>query len=605
MEIRPGRSAGPYFATEKSMKINRISIIIAFSFFAISCSRYNIRENADSDVFGPIEDMHISEEISYADHSTSLRAGSPFDALIKDAFSNNKHYINVLNIGDDALCAWVHLIRMARKSINIQTFIWGNDTTERFLAYELLEAAKRGVKVNIIIDALGNKKAPKNEAISTTASPNLRVKYYNPVAKRVKYSKLQLAGSLIANFKKLNQRMHNKVFIVDDRIAITGGRNYQADYFDRGRDRNFKDRCCMVVGPVVKEMTDSFMDYWAFKWSVSGYDMLDIKNESKDGAGNPFNTKESFELDNILDGVDKRASDYPYIKNMFTEKAYFVDSVKFIADGPGKAENFMAFKGSSVAKELSQFISHAQKSIIIQTPYLILPKKGEKVFKELRRSNPDIDIRVSTNSLSATDHFIAYALSYQNKKRYLKKLKWRIFELKHKPVDAGLITLPVNPAERAKDYYICIHAKTYVVDNEKVFIGSFNVDPRSIDLNTEAGLLIYDKKTAQDVANDILRDMAPQNSWTIGRRKKIPVITHFTGALEDILKLIPIVDIWPFSYSISFELIEGKEELPFYHRDFYKHYKAVGLFPDVAGTQKEIKTRLFKALFGKVTEPLI
>lgn len=587
------------------MKINKISIIIAFSFFATSCSHYNIRGNINSSLFDPIEDMHISEEINYADPSTSLVAGSPFDALIKDAFSKNKHYINVLNVGGDALLAWIHLIRMARKSINIQTFIWGNDTTERFLAYELLEAAKRGVKVNIIIDDLGNKKGPKNEAILTTVSPNLRVKYYNPIAKRVKYSKLRLVGSLITDFKKLNQRMHNKVFIVDDRVAITGGRNYQEEYFDRGRRRNFKDRSCLIIGPVVKKMTDSFMDYWAFKWSVSSYDRIGIKNESKDDAENHFNTEESFKLGNIFDEVDKRASDYPYIKNMFTEKAYLVDSVRFIADGPGKTESSKVFKSSSVAKELSEFISDAQKSIIIQTPYLILPKKGEKVFKKLRRRNPDIDIRVSTNSLSATDHFIAYALSYQNKKKYLKKLRWRIFELKHKPADVDLFTPPINLAERTKDYYTCLHAKTYVVDNEKVFIGSFNVDPRSIDLNTETGLLIYDKKVAQDVANDILRDMAPQNSWTIGKHKKLPVIAHFSEVLEDILKIVPIVDIWPYSYSTSFELIEGKEELPFYHQDFYKHYKPVGPFPDVAGTQKEIKTRLFKALFGKVSEPLI
>ena len=579
------------------MKINRISIIIAFSFFSLSCSHYNIRGNANSDIFGPIEDMHISEEIRYAD--------SPFEELIKDAFENNKHYVNVLNVGDEALLIRIHLIRMARKSINIQTFIWGNDATARILDYELLQAVSRGVKVNIIVDALANKTDPKNETILTRTGPGLKVKYYNPVAKRVKYSKIQLLANLITDFRKLNQRMHNKLFIVDDRVAITSGRNYRADYFDRGRHRNFQDRGCLVIGPVVKKMTDSFMDYWAFKWSISNYDIIDIKNKIKNGVEKRFNTKESFKLGNLFDEVDRQASDYLHIKNAFTEKAYLVDSIKFIADGPGKGKNSRAFKSSSVAEELLEFISDAKKEIIIQTPYLILPQKGDKVFKQLRRKNPDIDIQVSTNSLSTTDNFMAYALSYRNKKKYLKKLRWRIFEFKHNPVDADLIVTPINPTERAKDYYVCIHAKTYIVDNKKLFIGSFNIDPRSTNLNTEAGLLIYDKKVAQDVANTILRDMAPQNSWTIGKRKKIPVVVHFSGVLEDILKVIPVVDIWPFTYSTSFELIEGKEELPFYHEDFYKHYNAVGLFPDVAGTQKSIKTRLFKAFFGKVTEPLI
>lgn len=565
--------------------------------FAIFCSYYSTRVNADSNSFDLVENMHLSEEINYP--------ASPFDQLIKDAFKNNKHYVNVLNIGDNALLARIHFIRMAQKSINIQTFILDDNASARFITHELVKAAKRGVKVNIIIDALGNKKDLKSRAALAAASTNLRVKYYNPIAKKVKHSKLQLIGSLIMNFKKLNRRMHNKVFIVDDRIAITGGRNYQDDYFDRGTKRNFKDRDCLVIGPVVKKMTDSFMDYWAFKWAVSNYDMIDIRNEIKKGIKSRFDTEESFAVEDMFDELDKRASDYAYIKNVFTEKAYLIDSIEFIADGPGKADNSKVFKSSSVAKELSEFISSAQKSIIIQTPYLILPKKGRKVFEKLRRKNPDIDIRVSSNSLSAADHFIAYAVSYQNKKKYLKKLRWRIFELKRDPVDANLIVPPINPAERAKDYYTSIHAKTYIVDNEKLFIGSFNIDPRSINLNTEAGLLIYDKKLAQDVANDILRDMAPQNSWTIGKAEEMPIVAHFSGVIEDILKVIPIIDIWPYSYSTSFELIDDKEELPFYHEDFYKHYNAVGDFPDVAGTRKSIQTRLFKAFFGKVAEPFI
>jgi len=568
------------------MKINKPGIIIVFSFFVISCSYFNARGNADSDPFGLIENMHISQELDYAN--------SPFGDLVKEAFRDNKHYINVLNIGDDALLAIVHLIRTAQKSINIQTFIWGNDESARFIAYELLQASKRGVKVNIIIDDFGDKKDPATEAI-LAASPNLRVRYYNPIAAGVKYSKLRLIGNLITGFKKLNQRMHNKVFIVDDRIAITGGRNYQNAYFDRDRSRNFKDRECLVVGPVVKKMTDSFMDYWAFKRSVAHSDMIDKRKEIKEGL----------ELGNIFDELDKQASDYAHIENVLTKKSYPVDSIEFIADGPGKTKNSYAFKSSSVAEELSVFISDAQESIIIQTPYLVLPKKGVKVFKELRRKNPDVDIRVSSNSLAATDHFIAYALSYQNKKTYLKKLRWRIFEFKHDPVDANLIVPPVNLLERAKDYFACIHAKTYVVDNKKVFIGSFNIDPRSINLNTEAGLIIYDEKVARDVAGDILRDMAPGNSWTIGRHKKLPPLAYFSDVLGNVLRLIPIVDVWPYTYSTGFELIEGKEELPFYHEDFYGHYRDVGLFPDVEGTQKSIKTRLFRAVFGKTTEPLI
>jgi phosphatidylserine/phosphatidylglycerophosphate/cardiolipin synthase-like enzyme len=577
--------------------MKRIGIVIVFSFLALSCSHSQVREGGGSDLFGPMEDMHILEDLSYPE--------SPFDALIKDAFKNNRNYINVLNLGDDALVSRIHLVRMAKKSINIQTFIWGDDSTAEFLAYELIKAAKRGVKVNIIIDGVVHNNIPKNETILGTVNPNIRVKYYNPIAKRVAYSRIQLLGRLFTSFKKLNQRMHNKLFIVDDRIGITGGRNYRPDYFDRGKHRNFQDRGCMVIGPLVREMTDSFMDYWAFKWSVVNYDLLDIKDKIENGPAEPVETEKIFELEDVFFGLDKQASDYEYIKNTFVEKAYLVDFMEYISDGPGKKNNSRAFRSSSVAEDLSEFISGAKESLIMQTPYLVLPRKAERVFKKLKRRNPDIDIRVSTNSLSTTDNFIAYALSYQNKKKYLKKLKWRIFEFKHDPVDADLIVRPINPQERADDYIICIHGKSYVVDKEKVYIGSFNIDPRSIDLNTESGLLIYDKKVAQDVADDILRAMAPQNSWAIGKAKRIPVVGQLNAVVEDTAKKMPVLDIWPNTYATSFGLIEGKEELPFYHEDFYKHYKSVGLFPDVKGTQKGIKTRLFKALFGKMTEPLI
>ncbi len=556
------------------------------SFFTLSCSHYNLRKNAASELFGPIEDMHIREELQYPN--------SPFNDLVQDAFKNNRHYINLLNIGDEALLIRIHLIRMARRSINIQTFIWGNDNTEKYVTRELLKAANRGVKVNIIVDALASDTAPQNDSILATADPNIRIKYYNPVLKKVKYSAL-LLGDLIADFRRLNQRMHNKLFIVDDRIAITGGRNHRAYYFDRGRRKNLQDRGCLAIGPVVRKMTDSFMDYWAFKWSVANYDMLEIKQGQQAAE---------FELGN-LERLDREASDYAHIKKTFTDRAYLVDAVGFVADGPGKAEHSRAFQSCSVAEELSKFLSDARESLLIQTPYLILPKRGMKVFQKLRRNHPDIDIRISSNSLSTTDNFMAYAVSCQNKKKYLKKLKWRIFEFKRHPADADLIIRPINVEERIKDYFPCIHAKTYVVDNKKVFIGSFNIDPRSTNLNTEAGLFIYDSKVAEDVTQVILRDMAPQNSWTIAKRKKIPVVAHFSGLIEDVLKIVPIIDVWPYTYSTSFGLIAGKEELPFYHSDFYKHYRAVGLFPDVAGTQKSINPRLFKALFGKVTEPLI
>jgi phosphatidylserine/phosphatidylglycerophosphate/cardiolipin synthase-like enzyme len=541
--------------------------------------------------------MHIDEAIDYP--------GSVFNKLIKDAFADDKHYINILNIGSKALLARVHLIRMAKKSINIQIFIWSNDDSGKFLAYELTKAARRGVEVNVLIDAMGNKKDPYKGAVLAKEFPNINIKYYNPVGKVVKPSALQLVQSAIKDFKKLNQRMHNKIFIVDDKIAITGGRNHQDDYFDRGKKRNFKDRECLIIGPIVKKMTDSFMDYWAFKGSVSNEDMLDVKNKMKKDIDQTVPIKEFFNFGETFDELNSQLNDSLFMEEQFIEKTSEVKKIEFFADGPGKSKYSRQFKGPTVTQAIMELVSRAQSSIIMQTPYLVLPKLQTRAFARLRRKKPDLDIRVSGNSLAAADHLSAYAVSYQNKKKILKKLKWRIFEFKLKPKDLDLIVPPINLQDRADSYFTVIHAKSYIVDEKEVFIGSFNIDPRSINLNTEAGVIIYDEKIAKDVAQDILQDMAPQNSWTIGKRLNVPLVSYFSGILEDIINIVPFLDIWPFSYSASFQLKPGMSEVPFYHNDFYNNYRSVGPFPDVQGPTKAIETMLFKAFFGKLIEPAI
>ena len=141
-------------------------------------------------------------------------------------------------------------------------------------------------------------------------------------------------------------------------------------------------------------------------------------------------------------------------------------------------------------------MNQAQHSIVMQTPYLVVGKKKTRYFKKLAKEKPDLEIFVSSNSLAAADHVHAYAFSFKNKKKYLKKFRWQIFEFKPVPGDIDKIISPVAKNIRGDDFRVCIHSKTYVVDQEKVMVGSFNLDPRSANLNTEVGLIIYDHKVA-------------------------------------------------------------------------------------------------------------
>jgi len=209
----------------------------------------------------------------------------------------------------------------------------------------------------------------------------------------------------------------------------------------------------------------------------------------------------------------------------------------------------------------------------------------------------------------------------------VRDLRFRIFELKPVPddivqmmpryalasdnggrtddeaVDSLFQEKDMNTME-SRERHLCVHGKSFVVDDHIAWIGSFNLDPRSVHLNTEVGLIIWDKEVARAIKDNILRDMAPQNSWTIGKRKEVPLISSFSGVLGDILQHVPVVDVWPFRYTASFKLKEGKEIVPFHNDSFYENYMSVGSFPDVRFSLREIEIRLLKAFTG-VVMPII
>lgn len=517
---------------------------------------------------------------------------------------SSPHYLSILNNGDDALLVRINLIRKAQKSILIQTFIWGSDETSRFVAYELVQAAKRGVKVKILLDYLKSSIDFKLITFLTTAHPNIEIKLYNPISQNIVPSKLAMIKKALLNFRSINQRMHNKIFVVDNQVGITGGRNYQNDYYDRGLTRNFKDYGVAITGELIKEMTASFLEYWTHPLSVSSKSMKDIQRLIKNGRYTKYSSRESLMVSNLFTELEACQADEGCLEKRISKISYSVNKIRFIADHPGKVGRIGKEKLTETTYELSRFFREAKKSIVIQTPYVVVTNKYTKYFRELAKNNPELKILVSSNSLSSADHPHAYAFSYKNKKKYLKTFGWQMFELKLRPKDADLMITPINKEKRSKKYITCLHSKVYVVDGEKVWIGSFNLDPRSADLNTEVGVIIEDETVASAIEKDIRRDMADQNSWTIAKRKQPPIISHFSGLLSNIVGLIPIVDIWPFTYSGSFQLKPGKNVLLPSDKDFYKDYKYFGPFPDVQLSEKEIKTRLIKTFLGSI-EPLI
>jgi phosphatidylserine/phosphatidylglycerophosphate/cardiolipin synthase-like enzyme len=562
--------------------------------------------------------------------------------LAKDA--PGKNYVRLLEIGNDALLLRIHLIRSARKSIAIQTMIWTNDETGQLIMSELIQAAYRGVKVQLLIDPLASGQNLEIASFLADAHPNFQVKFFNPVTgflgrREAEPSFIDKLYAVVFSFKSLNQRMHNKTFIVDDLVGITGGRNYQNAYYDKSRGLNYKDRDVLMVGPVVREMKESFDCYWMYERSVSVSALADVKMHQEQSGEKNWQTRESYRLNDLFEDIDIQANEADLISQLFVESLIEVSQAHFIADDPQKRERSLLRinSRSKTTLELAGLVSHAKQSVYIQTPYLVLSSPATALFKNLRKKHPEIDVSISTNSLAATDSWHAYALSYKQKKTYLSDLNFKVYEFKPLPGDLQsfmpgyehLKAKTINSSEqkerwselpddkvypkghrtsptKGKEPYICLHAKSLVVDDSVSFVGSYNLDPRSENINTESGLVVRDKNFSRILKNRIKKDMEPQNSWVVARKKR-PFGLNVTNAmLVELSHLIPLVDVWPFRYSASFELINEKPSVEVKHPDFYINYKDVGSFPQLKSDEldKEIGARGTKAFLSFV-KPLL
>jgi phosphatidylserine/phosphatidylglycerophosphate/cardiolipin synthase-like enzyme len=458
--------------------------------------------------------------------------------------------------------------------------IWANDETGRLIIYELIQAARRGVKVQLLIDHLASEKNTEIAGFLAYVHPNFHIKVFNPLTGflgqlKADPSTLDKLYAVIFSFNRLNQRMHNKTFVVDGLIGITGGRNYQNAYYDKAQGMNYKDRDILVVGPAVREMKESFDGYWDFERSINVADLADVKRYQKRGIDEKWHTWDSFQLNGLFDDISIHANNSDLISQIFVESLVEVDKAYFIADAPHKTERalFRINSRSKVTQELADLASQAKQSVYIQTPYLVLTSPAIKMFKKIRKQNPEIDMRISTNSLAATDSWYVYALSYKQKKTYLSDLKFKIYEFKPLPhrkrwQETQSMTVLENdqgdnqkPIFRDENPYLCMHAKSMVVDEMVSFVGSYNLDPRSENINTESGLFVRDNNFSRTLKGHIKADMRPENSWVIARKNRLMGVNETNAMLVDFSNFLPLVDIWPFRYSASFELIEtfGKE----------------------------------------------
>ncbi len=534
--------------------------------------------------------------------SSHCAIDTPLEPLYNKAIIDKKDRITLLEKGDDSLLIRLHMIKSAQTSIDIQTFIWVNDESGHLMLAELLEAAKRGVKVNIIIDQLFSMGNTWLLAELATLHENLNIRMFNPLFNEAHTSKFDFFSAITCCLYNLNRRMHNKLFLVDDKYGINGGRNYSDRYFDWDNTFNYRDRDALAIGVVASQMKQSFYEFWDSQWIIPLENLDDVAYRILNNQEASSEWAIAHQSKSAL--INLKSYDYNDIKQKFVDTAIAVDEVEYFSDSPKKLftknkESDKKYKQMSL--KIKELILSADKSLLLQTPYLVLSKKAYRALKSLHKNKPHVNIDVSTNSLSSTDAFYVYAISYKHKKKYLKNLNLNIYEYKQNPgYKAHMFgTLPESKNDRYG-----LHAKSIVIDNYTSMIGSHNFDHRSDILNTESGLIIKSKQLAIELSQYINEDMESENSWVIAPNKKIPVLSFFSGMIASVSRSLPVLDIWPFRYSSSFQLREEKQKVGISHPDFYKNYKNLGSFPDVDLPSKQIQTIIISAFAG-FAEPIM
>lgn len=537
------------------------------------------------------------------------------------------HQVTLLERGQDALVARVHLIRAARESIELQSFIYDTDDSGLLVLEELLAAARRGVKVRVLLDQLYGLPNPGLQASLAGAHPNFELRLYNPTFNEAKTQQLEYAAGILCCFGDFNRRMHTKLLLVDGHTGITGGRNIQDRYFDWGPSYNYRDRDILVAGPVAAAMRENFESFWTFERSRQAQALRDVSERLANNGSQPHPYLDpGREKSPRVQAMQALSANGAAVWERLAPLTLEVGQVDFHADLPNKhVGGQKAHEDASVA--MRDLVESTRSELVLQTPYLVLSREARRLFRLMHRREDPPAVWISTNSLAATDAFPVYAMSHKYKRLYLRELGFRIREYKPYPAQSPIevaatgalgprmATLPIFgsgsagsasgpvPLKRA-GVRVGLHAKSIVIDDRIGVVGSHNFDPRSDNLNTESMVVVHDHEFAVALRASIELDMQPQNAWTIARREKPPLFSGLSYSLGKLSEKLPIFDIWPFPYASSFELREGCNPLPPEAPGFYDCHEDVGAFPEVDLPLKTVYTRIVTA-FGAGLVPIL
>jgi putative cardiolipin synthase len=434
-----------------------------------------------------------------------------------EAANPAKSGIYMLRDGREAFAARAVLVNAAQRSLDVQYYIWHKDITGVLLFNGLAAAADRGVRVRLLLDD-NNTKGLDPTLAMLDAHPNIEVRLFNPFMLRG----FRPLGYL-TDFSRLNRRMHNKSLTVDGHATIIGGRNIGDEYFGAAGEVLFSDLDVLAVGPVAADVEQDFDQYWNSGSSYAASQIIDpatpesiaaVKREAATITGTPAVQEYLTAIKASTFVADIRARKLPleWVK------------AQLVSDNPAKGLG-KAPPSTRITPQLREVMGSPVKSFDVVSPYFVPGKEGADAFVTLARKG--VDVRVLTNSLAATDVAAVHA-GYAKRRVELLKGGVHLYELRRTwAAGTGPASGPFGSSASS------LHAKTFAVDGDQLFIGSYNLDPRSARLNTEMGFILDSPTLAGRLRQSMATGM-PDRAYEVQLNKegKLIWLEHKNGTLQ-------------------------------------------------------------------------
>ena len=446
-----------------------------------------------SSALGRPEQTRIGQQLAAA------KAGHPGNSGFK-----------LLPVGIDSFLLRMEMAEAATRTLDVEYFLIQSDDTGQLLIAALLRAADRGVRVRILLDDAGS--FGRDAQIRTIAGyPNVELRLFNPFAYRGAVDFVHVA-EYAGDASRLNYRMHNKLIVVDNEIGIVGGRNVGDEYFQGGRDFEFGDYDVIAAGPIVNQVSNTFDAFWNSPMAIPIEALAEGKPTADDLAA----------YRDVLGAHRARmiAEDAPYMRRLAAgeplaavlggKSSLVWAKAEVIYDSPEKAKVEDGEQGGRLLRQrLGQVAKQVRSELIIVSPYLVPGPAGMKFLESLR--DRGVTVRILTNSLASTDMSIVHS-GYQAYRAPLLEMGVELYEVR--PIPGAPLASGHQLKSPSSGRY-ALHAKVFVFDRERVFVGSMNLDQRSLHLNTEIGLIIDSPELARQIAVRFAEIAQPTNSYVL------------------------------------------------------------------------------------------